>query len=93
MKYKIFFLLLHLHSAKSARHIGKTKRYARLANGNVRNFYSTQGKCDGSRVERGLVTISRTKVISRPPFEEVAYQHHASHVYIAIFGAEGLYML
>ena len=26
-----------------------TKRYARLANGNVRNFYNMQGKCNGSR--------------------------------------------
>jgi len=27
-----------MHSTKSARHIGKTKRYARLADGNVGNF-------------------------------------------------------
>ena len=31
------------------RHIEITKRYARLADRNVRNFCSTQGKCDGSR--------------------------------------------
>ena len=33
-----------------ARHIEKTKRYAQLADRNVRNFCSTQGKCNGSRV-------------------------------------------
>ena len=32
------------------RHIDITKRYARLANGNVRNFYEIQGQYDGSRI-------------------------------------------
>jgi len=37
-------------SQETHRHIETTKRYARLAIGNVRNFCSTQGKCGGSRV-------------------------------------------
>ena len=37
--FHFFSVILPPHSAKSARHIGKTKRYARLVNGNVRNFY------------------------------------------------------
>ena len=38
------------NNAIFARHIETTKRYARLADRNVRNFCSTQGKCDGSRL-------------------------------------------
>ena len=34
------------------------KRYAQLANGNVRNFYGKQGKRNGSRILRGLIAIS-----------------------------------
>ena len=53
-----FIYLCKCIPQKNARHIGKTKRYARLADGNVRNFYDMQEQCDGSRVQRGLVTAS-----------------------------------
>ena len=35
----------------------ENETYTRLAIGNVRNFYSTQGKCYGSRYRRGLVAF------------------------------------
>ena len=37
-----FFVILHSQSARSARHIETTKRYAFLVIGNVRNFQSQQ---------------------------------------------------
>lgn len=59
----------------------KKKRYASLVVGNVRNF---------QRIARECVTVHAfawtdwphllSKVISRPPTEEVAYQRHASSV-------------
>ena len=59
----VFIRIFATHSAKNTIFIGKTKRYARLADGNVGNFCELQGKCNGSRVKRGLFTSSQFKAI------------------------------
>ena len=62
--------------------IETTKRYARLANGNVGNF---QMNCkDGVSVRAysvGWLLLLSSRQFSQPPSEEVANQRHASTYY------------
>ena len=65
------FVTLRPCSRQEAQYIVDIKkRYARLADRNVRNFYSTQGKCNGSPIA-WTGYISRTRVFSQPLSEEI----------------------
>ena len=63
-----------------ARYIETTKRYAFLVIGNVRNFQSQQESVAVRAYSVDWLLPLLTKVISRPPIEEVANQLHASNI-------------
>lgn len=58
-----------------------TKRYARLANGNVRNFYDVQESITVRAVIAWTVYhVCISGSISQPPLEDAVYQYHASFI-------------
>ena len=77
--FAIYLLYLHRVFVRDTGHIETTKRYARLANGNVGNF---QMNCkDGVSVRAysvGWLLLLSSRQFLRPPLEEVANQRHAS---------------
>ena len=83
------FLFVYLYRSSEHRHIKTTKRYARLAGGNVGNF---QMNCkDGISVHAysvGWLLPLSSRLFLRPPSEDVVYQCHASIIKMLLWWLE-----